>query len=268
MLDGIRQVRRYELKYLITEEKARGIRRFLHGICDPDQHVDPRTGTYTVNNIYFDTPSLRFYHDTRFRRLTRFKPRIRYYGQGRPGHVFPELKWRSGSIIWKIRYPLPVEEWPTLFEPSLSDRREPMIRSGYETFDEMIHLFGAQPILHVRYVREPYVTTLENYGRITFDRWISSRLAHGSTELDPGGDYLFFDDAQTSKSGDSMVLLEIKVETMVPWWVLTIIREFNLVQTGFSKYCVGLEKHLGYRVTDRSSAFPATRTRFAALWNS
>lgn len=246
MADELNRVRRYELKYLINEELAAEIRYHIRHMCVLDKHADPVTGTYIVNNLYFDTSDLKFYYDTRFRKLTRFKPRARYYGEN-PKVIFPELKYRNNSVIWKTRYSIPVEKWTELFFPVLSDRTEPVIKSRFDTFEEMIHLYSAEPVLQVRYIREPYVTELEDYGRITFDRRLSSRPAHGSLDLELAEDYVYYDDAHTIRGHSEMVLLEIKVETNVPRWVIDLVGKFNLIQTGFSKYCTGIESHFGYR---------------------
>lgn len=246
MFDDLRQVQRYELKYLVAEETAQRVRDHILHFCSLDKYADPVTRTYMVNNLYFDTPGLQFYHDTRFRKPTRFKPRARYYGEY-PDFIYPELKYRTNSIIWKTRTRVAASEWTGLFYPDVSDCGEAVIKSRIDTFQEAIDLYHAEPVLQVRYEREPYVTDLENYGRVTFDRKISSRPANGSLELDLAADYIFYDDAQTIRGSDSMVVLEIKVETNVPAWVIDVVSRFNLMQTGFSKYCNGIECHMGYR---------------------
>lgn len=251
MPDDLKLVRRYELKYLIAEETAQEIRDHIRKVCVLDSHADPTTCTYIVNNIYFDTPDLRFYHDTRFRKLTRFKPRARYYGDA-CDCIFPELKYRHGSIIWKTRYKTTMSEWRQLFNGRSEEHEEPVIKRYHDTFDEVIRMYAAEPTLQVRYIREPYVTQLEDYGRVTFDRRLTSRLAFGSYETDLDDDFIFYDDAQSMRCDDSMVVLEIKVETNVPRWVIELVRKFDLVQTGFSKYCTGIEHHTHYRATERT----------------
>ena len=38
------------------------------------------------------------------------------------------------------------------------------------TFEEVNHLYCTAPVLLVHYFREPYVSDVDDYGRITFDR--------------------------------------------------------------------------------------------------
>ncbi|MBN1558707.1 VTC domain-containing protein, partial [candidate division KSB1 bacterium] len=72
------ETKRYELKYTITEELAAEIRAYIENICTMDKHVPPGEQGYIVNNLYFDTPDLKFYYDTKFRKLTRYKMRARF----------------------------------------------------------------------------------------------------------------------------------------------------------------------------------------------
>ena len=74
-------LRRYELKYTITETQAQAIRDYIEPMFSLDRHADPAQCGYTVNNVYLDTPRLRFYYDTKFKQETRLKSRVRYYGQ-------------------------------------------------------------------------------------------------------------------------------------------------------------------------------------------
>jgi hypothetical protein len=97
---------------------------------------------------------------------------------------------------------------------------------------------------------------LEEYGRVTFDRQICCRSTNGSIDLDYAEqDMLFYDDSVNSRANDSPVILEIKVETLIPIWAIELIHKFNLKQRGFSKYCYGIDSVLGYNEDGRISIF-------------
>ena len=250
------EIKRYELKYTITEELATQIRDYIKNICTVDKYVPPGETGYVVNNLYFDTPDLKFYYDTKFRKLTRFKPRARFYGAQPTDVIWPEIKYRNASLIWKRRYCIPIERWPELFDAGITDRRQPIIKDHLETFDDLIYWYGAQPVLHVRYFREAYVTELEAYGRVTFDRELCCRPTFGSIDLNYNEqDMFYYDDPVNSRSDDSPVILEIKVETLIPIWAIELIHKFNLKQRGFSKYCYGMDSVLGYCEDGRNSIF-------------
>jgi hypothetical protein len=255
-LKDLSEIKRYELKYTITEELAAEIREHIKNICTLDIHVPPGEQGYIVNNLYFDTPDLKFYHDTKFRKQTRYKPRARFYGAKATDFIWPEIKYRNASVIWKRRYHLLIECWPDLFDHEKTEQKQTILKEQLDTFDDIIYWYGAQPTLHVRYFREPYVTELKEYGRVTFDRQLCCRPTHGSIELAyHEQDMLYYDDPVTSKKDDSPVILEIKIETLIPIWVIELIRKFNLKQRGFSKYCYGIDSILGYSDDGRISIF-------------
>jgi hypothetical protein len=262
MLSDLTDIRRYELKYTVTESIAARIRDEISSCCVLDCHVPPGETGYTVNNLYFDTPGLKFYYDTRFRKPMRYKARARYYGMKACDWIWPEIKYRQGSIIWKKRYRLPVGHFPELVQTRAVHMREPEIKPQLNRFEDLLHWYDAHPILHVRYFREPYVTTLEDYGRVTFDRRLCYRAVHGSAELDYNEpDMLYFDDPVTTYSPDSPVLLEIKVEPHVPRWIIALIQKFNLNQRPFSKYCYGIDHALAYFTEGRNPVYAQAALR-------
>jgi len=259
MLDDLSQIRRYELKYTITDTLATQIKDYISNICFLDKHVLEGDSGYIVNNLYFDTADLRFYQDTKFRKLTRYKPRARYYGMKIGDSIWPEIKYRHGNLIWKNRHCIPVDCWQGLFYPELSNEKTCHVKQQLDCFDEIIHWYDARPVLHVRYFREPYVSRLECYGRITFDYNLAYREIHGSTDLDyQEKDMLYYDDPVTTVSRQSPVILEIKVETLVPQWTIKMIKKFNLVQRPFSKYCYGIDYIKQYLPSGRNSIYHST----------
>jgi len=251
-VNDINDIRRYELKYTIDEKLASEIRDYVKNICTLDAHVPSGDRGYIVNNLYFDTSDLKFYYDTKFRKLTRYKARARYYGATATECIWPEIKYRNASVIWKRRYSIPVYQWPSLFQISENRQTPASIKEGLDTFENIVYWHNAQPVLHVRYFREPYVTELETYGRVTFDRWLCCRPTNGSIELNYNEqDMLYYDDPVTSRGSDSPVILEIKVETLVPEWAIDLIHTFNLMQRGFSKYCYGIDRLMDYEGNGR-----------------
>ncbi len=256
MSRDLSEIRRYELKYTITEEMASEIREYIKNICTLDKHVPQGKEGYVVNNLYFDTSDLRFYYDTKYKKLNRYKARVRFYGEEATDFIWPEIKYRIASVIWKKRYNIPIENWQDLFHPENTNQGQPVIKKQLDTFDNIVYWHNAQSVLHVRYFREPYVTELEEYGRVTFDRHLCCRTTGGNIELDYNEyDMLYYDDPVSAKNMDSPVILEIKVETLVPSWAIELIHKFNLVQRGFSKYCYGIDCMFGYFDNRRISKF-------------
>ena len=247
------EFRRYELKYTVSEMTAAKIRDYIHNICVQDPNTPVGQKGYVVNNLYFDTPDMRFYTDTKFRKMTRYKPRVRFYGDQVDEFIWPEIKYRHDSIIWKRRQPLRSEKWPELFAVQPSENRYPQIKSGIDSFKEMIYWHNASPTVHVRYFREAYVSTLEEYGRITFDRRLSYCPLYGSIDLrQREQEMIYYDDPVTTVSNCSYLIMEIKVETLMPYWVVNMIKQFQLEQRPFSKYCYSIDHMLGNTPSERN----------------
>lgn len=260
-------ISRYEAKYLVSEAMARAIRDHVRGICSPDAHAGP-DGRYLVNNLYFDTPDLRFYHDTRFKQFTRFKPRARFYGPTPDDWIWLELKHKVKGVTWKVRRRVDSSRLPLLFDdPGWGlERRTSLALS--EGFEEVVSRFGASPLLQVQYVREPFVSDLDEYGRVTFDRHLLCRPIAGPDSLVAGPSFVPFDDPATLglPSDASPVILEIKTDVRVPAWVQGMIRCFGLQRQPFSKYCRALERSWAESVPgDLASALPE-RSLAAGPW--
>jgi len=235
---------RYEAKYLIEEPLAGAMARAVRAFCSPDRSAGP-DGRYRVNTLYFDTADLRFYFDTRFKSPRRFKPRVRFYGPEPSGHLWVELKHRVENVTWKTRRRIPIGEWPgLLYGPTGGG---PAAGSLGESFEDVVLRFHALPVLRVRYVREAYVSDLDDYARVTFDRSLTCRAMDGSCDLSAADGLIGYDDAVTSRYRleESPVILELKSLTRVPLWLQGLIRQFGLTQTGFSKYCCGIECQRG-----------------------
>ncbi len=243
-------ISRYETKCLISESKARAIRDYIQCMCSPDSYAGP-DNRYNVNNFYFDTPDLRFYYDTKFKQFNRFKLRVRFYGNEPGKYLWLEVKHKLQKITWKTRRRIEYDRWEGIFDEAASrmvengERPGAVIKSNLrESFENAVLRYGAAPVIHVRYSREPYISDYENYCRITFDRGISSRATHGDTNFLTDDTFVYFDDAETASCNedDSPVVLEIKTETDVPRWVLRMIQHFELQQRGFSKYCYAVDR--------------------------
>jgi hypothetical protein len=235
------------------------IRDHIKVTCSPDKFTE-LDGQYTVNNLYFDTPDLRFYNDTKLKRFERFKPRVRFYGDGSEGSLWLELKHKLKNVTWKVRRRIHEDEWDHVLRNEINPELKTLRRTRLvESFEDALTVYGASPILFVRYNREPWVSDVDRYARITFDRDLSYCMADGSMSLKPPSPYIFYDDAVSTMNScdESPVLLEIKTETRVPVWVVNLIRRFELNQRGFSKYCYAVDHSLSYTLPEaRVGVFP------------
>ncbi len=249
-------IRRYELKYALDERAAEKIMDYIQPICALDPNTPRGEGGYTVNTVYFDTDDMTFYYDTKLKKMTRYKPRVRFYGTEPPRSVYAELKYRNSSVIWKSRQKVMSSEWESFVAPDFEGA--PIVKDGIGNFQDVVRTLSINPVLQVRYYRVPFVCDVCYYGRITFDRRISYRRLEGgwSPEIEAAPDeFIMYDDPIITTWHESPVLLEIKVETDVPEWTIELIRKFGLNQRGFSKYCYAVDRMLSDKPTERISVY-------------
>jgi len=232
---------RYEFKYVISDALAHAVAAAVAPYCELDEHSALAADRqYQIYSLYLDTPSFEFYKAKELRAKRRLKLRVRSYGAAVEGPVFLEVKRKVGEIVVKSRARLTRDNWLAhVLQPLAPDasRAERDFRSVRERS-------LAEPVLLVRYAREAYVSLVDSYARVTFDRAIA---------FQPRSDWNIDGDAIGWRSGDdtlatgsgSRVVLELKATANVPQWMMAVARRFDLQMTGFSKYCTGVTRLWG-----------------------
>lgn len=234
-------IERYELKYRLPPAVAPLVRAAVLPYCRLDSAS--ARGPYLISSLYLDTPDHEFYYQTRTEAARRFKLRIRRYVTG---PFFIECKRRIKDVISKSRVPVPQESWrdvllgpdPTRWVKNDRDR------ANLLDFQRRLHLTRAAPSVVVRYAREAFVSEVDDYARVTFDQQLCGRQANGwqVPMHEPG--WLPIDSPARFGLPYSGVILELKCTTSVPLWMSDIVRRFNLLRTGFSKFCSTVEATL------------------------
>lgn len=246
---------RLELKFVIDETTAQRVRRDLDPYCHADEHNQAHPGTgrggYLIRTLYLDTPSLEFYRAKARGDAERFKLRARRY-EG----VWPlalELKQKSAQVVTKTRamvLPSGIEDLgrgrAKLWEETPDGRR------FVENFAYLLAITGAEPKLLVRYTREAYVSSVDDYGRVTMDRNVSAqRVPTWDLDGDPEA-WWAVEHFLAPASPKPLVVLELKCRSQVPHWMTDIIRRHDLRTQSFSKYSIGI--HTTGRVLGSESA--------------
>jgi SPX domain protein involved in polyphosphate accumulation len=236
---------RLELKFLVDETSADRVRRQIEPYCVPDEHsreaAHGRSGLsgYVIDSLYLDSPALAFHEAKERGDPDRVKLRVRTYSESSPGTL--EVKRRRANIIAKTRAVVPRE----LVEEAACGRVDlPAGASGLPFLDDfrcVLATAGAEPKLTIRYEREAYESVVDSYARVTFDRKIKARRADGWTLNPDAHDWCEFDNHWGPAHRFPPVVLEIKCESQIPAWVVDIVRSNELLQTGFSKYSIGIE---------------------------
>lgn len=229
---------RYELKYPIPRALVEPISRHIELYCEMDYYsqISP-DHFYTINSLYLDTPSLLFFHRKEAGDPNYFSLRIRSYGDEPKAPYFFECKQKKREFCTKRRGKVMFDNFADLFE-------NPEGIPGFDyTSDKHLRFFmeralyhNARPVILAQYRRKAYLSTCDDYARITFDRDlrfmpettfnvrpVESRMSH-------------YDHTDTFGFPGDNVILELKCERKIPLWFVDLIQKFELVQGGFSKF--------------------------------
>jgi hypothetical protein len=255
MSDSSFIIERYEMKYRIPGRLVEPIRECLRRYCIPDKASD---GPYSITSLYLDNPDRQLYFDTQIRAPRRFKLRVRTYGTGRH---FLEIKRRVKNIVSKSRVALPEGAWPRVFHDSRYADELALDTSERQTLDEFVSrtlAIGAQPAALVRYRREAWNSTSDDYARVTFDSKLETGMPEGwHVPYEDGPRWRPVDSAMHFGLPASGVVLELKCTMSVPYWMTDIVGRFALRRSGFSKYCGAVE-----------GADPYRQIRFPSRWSA
>ncbi len=233
---------RLELKYLIDEFTADRVRRDIEPFCHSDSHNAVFQGTgrrgYGISSLYLDSPGRALFWAKERGDPERLKLRVRTY-TGSPIAVL-ELKRKISDVISKTRASVARDEVEAIARGCLPEPTHPETDRFLNDFALTSMSLGAQPTLHVRYEREAYSSDVDTYARVTFDRHIGVQATHDwKLEGKPDG-WVAFDDYRRMNQRERTVVLELKCQSIVPWWITNLVRKHALKQQSFSKYGIGI----------------------------
>ncbi len=230
---------RFELKYIISERCAQGVRDFTRQYLRPDKYALPESNySYNVRSLYLDSPDFVLCRATMDGEFKRFKLRIRVYDDKCENPAFFEIKHRHDKAIIKERAICKRSSMTRLLSGHL-----PLITDlYYEDSDDFPSLqqfcalrstVNASGSIVVSYNREAYVSEDGKHARVTFDRDLCAietseahPLANGMRGMNPrpGG-----------------VILELKFTDRFPRWMTEMVEIFNLERTRMPKYVTCLQ---------------------------
>lgn len=231
------QTQRFELKYLISNEKAWAVRRFVGCYLKPDEFAaNQQDFSYPVHSLYLDSPDLTTYQAVQCGEKNRFKLRIRYY-RDNDETVYFEIKRRTNEVISKMRAKVRREAVQALLNghpPQLRHLAKPDAKQfvALQEFCRLMHTLNATPKSHVAYQREAWMSPINNSVRVTFDRQVRCEPEFSAGLTTSLGEAIApFDDK---------VVLELKFVDRLPNWCSEMVRMFGLVRGGAPKYAQGV----------------------------
>ncbi len=221
--------KRYEIKYLITEEQKKRLLK----VMEPYMKID-KYGKTNIRNIYFDTDTYELIRKSIEKPMYKEKLRVRSYGcPGKDSDVFVELKKKCDGIVYKRRLSLPDEKAKKAF---LSHESLPINSQIAREIDYFRNYYDTlKPVVFLSYDREAYFTLIESDLRITFDSNIFSRLNDFNLNSDVYGYPVL---------PAEMSIMEIKTSSAIPIWLAGFLSEEKIYKTSFSKYGATYQKYI------------------------
>src|SRR5260370_41362724 len=120
---------RFELKYLVHEAIASGIRDFVSSYLELDDYGVGRPNmSYLVHSLYLDSDDLDTFHASINGTKNRFKLRLRYYDYRTDTPVFFEIKTRVDNCILKQRCGVRRDAVPLLLAGQLPESEQLLSR--------------------------------------------------------------------------------------------------------------------------------------------
>jgi len=211
--------KRYEKKYLLTQEQYRAMRFGMAQYMKPDEH--PR---YSISNLYYDTENYDLIRVSLEKPVYKEKLRMRSYGvPGSMDKVFVEIKKKYDDVVYKRRVTMELQNAVPYLRGA---RRGDGSQIGRE-IDWFLRNYRPEPKVFIAYDREAYAASDGGELRITFDTALRAR----SNDLD-----LRAGDHGVPLLADDRVLMEIKIPGTAPLWLARLLSENGVFPTSFSKY--------------------------------
>ena len=215
------EIKRHEIKYIISLREAELLKYRLRALLRPDPHA--RTdGSYFIRSLYFDDTDYRAYHEKIAGVKERTKYRIRFYNMD-DSRITLEKKSKDGDFSGKESVRISRE----LTEAFLTGGEA--LRDTEELARELARLrqTGWKPAVLVDYVRYPFVYPTGNV-RVTIDTEL--RTAPFKTNL--------FDDRALTVPvlDEGEAVLEVKYDAFLPAPVRALLEGVTKQRCAVSKY--------------------------------
>ena len=231
--------KRYELKYLLTQEQKQTILRGMEPYMQLDKY-----GRTTIRNIYYDTDDYLLIRRSIEKPAYKEKLRIRSYQKAKPDSmVYVELKKKYQSVVYKRRISLPEKGALEWVDRNHHCHDGSQISSEIEYFID--HYKTLHPVVFLSYEREAYYAIDGSDFRVTFDDTILCRQDDISLESEVYG---------TRILPEGMVLMEIKCSGGIPLWMTQMLSQEKIYKTSYSKYGTAY-KMLIFPQTHRTNSY-------------
>lgn len=211
--------KRYEKKYLITEEQFQAFWEKTSHRLNVDKY-----GRHTICNIYFDTDNYELIRRSVEKPIYKEKLRLRSYGiPDGESNVFLEIKKKFRGIVYKRRAVMTLNEaYDYIYNRKLTRKTQIL-----NEIDYFMDFYNPRPKVYIAYDRIAMFDTEDADTRITFDTNV--RWRDWDIGLDKG-------DMGEVMSENGKYIMEIKIKDAMPLWIADVLDELGIYPTSYSKY--------------------------------
>lgn len=233
---------RKEKKYLITAEQRDKLLKILPQYMVFDRYCQ-NGNMYTVNNVYFDTPTFNIIRNSVSKPAYKSKIRMRsYVTEAQDSElVFLEMKKKITGIVNKRRIVGKLIEVETFVKTGI--KPENISSQQNQVFNEIAYALEVEkskPAVYLTYKRIALFAKNDSNVRVTIDEDILARTTDVSLRSKRYGDEVL---------PKGYYLMEIKVNGAFPLWLSHVLTDLNIHPTSFSKYGKFYEKEVKEKIS-------------------
>lgn len=233
---------RKEKKYLITAEQRDKLLKILPQYMVFDRYCQ-NGNMYTVNNVYFDTPTFNIIRNSVSKPAYKSKIRMRsYVTEAQDSElVFLEMKKKITGIVNKRRIVGKLIEVETFVNTGI--KPENISSQQNQVFNEIAYALEVEkskPAVYLTYKRIALFAKNDSNVRVTIDEDILARTTDVSLRSKRYGDEVL---------PKGYYLMEIKVNGAFPLWLSHVLTDLNIHPTSFSKYGKFYEKEVKEKIS-------------------
>lgn len=198
---------RKEMKFILSQEDLDFLLPIIKERMQPDTYPH-----YRIRSWYYDTPTRLVARENEGHPLQKTKLRYRIYADAKDSPQFLEMKSKYNGITYKRRIRV------HSFEGALQEAAESDSQIAREITYFVKRHPGLKPSLTITYDRLAFHDDATDT-RLTIDNEVYAGVV--------------------PMVGVDEYIMEVKVSTALPWWLLKALEERGLYRRSFSKFTMG-----------------------------
>jgi SPX domain protein involved in polyphosphate accumulation len=226
---------RREIKYMISDEDKNALLSIIGEYMDSDPY-NKDGKTYSICNLYLDTPSDELIRKSLEKPEFKEKIRLRSYGTvPLDATVFLESKKKYDSVVNKRRTPFILSDAYRYFDSGILPDNPKLNRQVFSEIDYIMHFYRLKPRVFISYDRLAFFEKNNSDFRLTIDKNIQTRRTDLRLDSPAYGNQLL---------PEGKWLMEAKAFKAFPLWFVKFLSSRKIYSTSFSKYGAEYKNYL------------------------